>query len=1449
MAVAIDRRASSERRPATRKRPGATAAAKNGRPSSRPRLDAEARLAALGRIAAEISGSLALDVLFGQVLDHAEELFETDRVGLWVLDDGSDFPFRMAAARRVSDALGDAVAAIPATSDAAGLVAIRDRSLRVISPEAGATPQMAALYRADGIATACLVPVLFRDEALALLVLYHDTVRDWPLEELDFAAGFADQVAVAIANARLYDSNARLAARLAAIGELSARLDRIRDVQGIGEAIVAEARSLIDHDTIRVYRVDDNAGECEPIAWQGEFMGVGEATADQLRVRIGEGLTGWVAEHGEAVLLDDAAMDPRTKIVGPADGPESVLIVPMRYEDRVRGLVAVSAIGRARFTTDDQATLQIFAGFAAQAIVNAERAARVRDQQETLEHQLRGQRRLLEVTEALVSARDPREVLERIADALKSLVAYDTLTIYRTDLERGVRRAVVARDRFADVILDYEAPLGAGLTGWVIGHAEAVCANDAHLDPRTTQIPGTPFEPESMVVVPLLVGGDVVGTLNVGRIGEAEAHFSDQEFELTKLFAGQAALALQNAEAHRAMAVRANHDQLTGLPNHGAFQTELGALLASEPCDAVALLMLDLDGFKAYNDAHGHPAGDEVLRAIATALVRAVREGDRVYRYGGDEFAVVLPGADRVGALEVADRVRRAVAAIPVREGGPLVGASVGVACHPDDGLSKDDLVATADRALYLAKPLRSDEARADDPRDFYLAALNETALALMDRLDPDQLLDAILARATALLGVPHGYIFLVDETGTRLAIHAGAGYFAEFVGRSISTDVGLAGLVYRTARPEVVAAYDSWGGRDPEIEPGTLSSVVAVPLTSGTIVAGVLGLASGAVVREFGEREVAVLVRLGQLASIALDNARLFEAAQREVSERARAEADLRASEERFKRLSDAAAEALAIHRDGVILEVNQSFRELFRVTDETAVGRSLQEFLGDAAGTEHDEGGRRHASDAHEVAARASDGATFPALILGRSIPYPGGPARVASIRDLRTQRSLEERLAHETRTDRVTGLPNRSVLTERVAAVLARPQRDGPLSALVLLDLDGFKVVNERLGHSAGDDVLGAVGRRLVDALRPGDTVARFGGDEFGLLLDGIGGPDEAVAIAERLAAELREPFTLDGGEAFIAAGMGVVIIRPGDGTSGDAFRAAEIALHRAKAGEISVALFEPKMSVETVERLDLEADLRRALERAELRLHYQPVVDLATARVVGLEALVRWQHPRLGLVPPARFIPLAEASGLILRIGRWVLETACRQAVEWGAGLPVAVNLSARQLAASDLAADVRAVLLETGLPASSLELEITESVLMDRSEAGIATLRDLRALGVRIVLDDFGTGYSSLAYLQRLPLDTIKVDRTFVAELGADPAAESIVAAVVALAHGLGIEVIAEGIETADQADRLRAMGCDRGQGWLFARAMPAEKLGHLLLGPDPDGARASAGSM
>lgn len=1263
---------------------------------------------ALGRIAARLSGRRDVNGLFEDVIDEAFSLFGVDRAGLWLYDPYRDTPLALAAARGLSDEIAAAITSLPHDADTAGMDALRSRRVRVLDRAMRSTiPALRRIYRSIGIRSVCFVPLVYGDDALGLLVLYHREPYPWTSDERSLARAFGDQMATAIGSAKLAESRRSLAERLASIGELSARLSRLHDSGEIAWAILAEVKRLVDNDTIRVYDVDHQSGMCEPVAFEGTFLGTTTPEMASLRVPIGQGVTGWVAAHGRPLRLGDAGADPRSLTVGRADQPQSMLVVPMLHEDAVRGVIIVSAEGRDRYDADDEVTLSIFASAAVQAQVNAQNLAALRRQRAELEHQLEGQRRLLEVNERLLSTLEPAGVLDLIADSLKAIVPYDSLTIYRVDRAAHVRRAVIARDRFADEILAHESPLETGITGWAVNHGEAVLSNQAHLDARSVQVPGTPFEPESMIVVPLLVGGEVVGTLNIGRMGEADAAFSQNEFELTKLFAGQASIAIQNAETHGAVQARAEQDALTGLRNHGAFQRDLSAAVAD--AHPFAALMLDLDSFKAFNDALGHPAGDALLADLASAMRSATRDGDALYRYGGDEFAAILPGADRRVAHDVAERIRRAVQAQASTHAGPAVTVSVGAACYPDDGETNDELMAVADRALYLVKP--DDRTRRDHSQaDPYLRALDETALSLLDRHDPARLLDVIMGRATALLGAPHGFIYLLDADEATLSVRVGTGVFESLLGVRMDIGEGLSGTVVATGRPLAIDDYDGWSGRANSMPTRTFGSVVGVPLTSGGRAIGVLGLASGDSGRRWGDRDIDALTSFGKLASIALDNAQLIDIAQR---------------------------------------------------------------------------------------------GALY----------------------------------------DPTTGLPNRELLADRIAHALAGLGLEATSSvAIILLNLDRFKVINESLGHAAGDRLLMAVGQRLVSTLRPGDTVARFSGDEYGIVLDPVGDAADARAIADSISAELRAPFPLNGRDWFLSASMGIALATPGRGTPAELLRQAEIAMVRAK-GDASIchATFEPSMSDQTLERIDLENDLRRALTLGQLRVHYQPIVDLRTDAVAGFEALVRWQHPTRGLVPPMAFIGLAEETGLIVPLGRWVLETACRQAARWHTTAErrsvvppfVSVNLSARQFIAADLVDDVATILTETGLAPSALELEITESVVMDQSEAGIRALRHLRDLGVRLVLDDFGTGYSSLAYLKHLPLNTIKVDRSFVA--GLDQVADrSIVDAVIALAHGLGIGVVAEGIETTWQADLLRELGCDLGQGYLFAPPMPADQISAFL---------------
>jgi diguanylate cyclase (GGDEF)-like protein/PAS domain S-box-containing protein len=435
-------------------------------------------------------------------------------------------------------------------------------------------------------------------------------------------------------------------------------------------------------------------------------------------------------------------------------------------------------------------------------------------------------------------------------------------------------------------------------------------------------------------------------------------------------------------------------------------------------------------------------------------------------------------------------------------------------------------------------------------------------------------------------------------------------------------------------------------------------------------------------------------------------------------------------------------------------------------------------------------------------------------------------------------------DQALRHRVLHDSLTGLPNRLSFVDALNEALRRAAAPEAPVGILFLDLDHFKLINDSMGHHAGDELLRAVAPRLRAHLRPGDVVARFGGDEFGILVDRLADEAEAVAIADRVAAAFAEPYSTGGAEHFVTASLGIAVARPSASEPVDAeqlIRDADAAMYRAKErGRARCELFDAEMRARAVHRLEVERELRHALRRDELLLHYQPVVALGSGEITGLEALVRWRHPNRGLLDPSEFVSIAEDSGLIDPIGRWVQEGACRQLLEWHEQRPdqrpldVSVNLSARQVAHRDLADSVAEILARTGLDPVHLRLEITESVLVEESASAIATLEALSEIGVGLVLDDFGTGYSSLAYLNRFPFDALKIDRSFVDVLGVEEERTAIVEAIIGMARALSLDVIAEGVENDVQLSELRRLGCDYAQGHLFSRALPPERLADLL---------------
>jgi diguanylate cyclase (GGDEF)-like protein/PAS domain S-box-containing protein len=460
---------------------------------------------------------------------------------------------------------------------------------------------------------------------------------------------------------------------------------------------------------------------------------------------------------------------------------------------------------------------------------------------------------------------------------------------------------------------------------------------------------------------------------------------------------------------------------------------------------------------------------------------------------------------------------------------------------------------------------------------------------------------------------------------------------------------------------------------------------------------------------------------------------------------------------------------------------------------------------------------------------------------MILTNLLHEPAVAGVVVTIRDIHERKAFERQLTQQAFHDSLTGLPNRLLLHDRLRQALMRAIRRGTRVAVLFLDLDNFKLINDGLGHAVGDELLVQAAARLRSCIRAEDTLARLGGDEFVVVLEHLTCEADAIPVALSITKEFGRVFALGGRDLTVTVSMGIALSEAGPEEADNLLRDADVALYRAKSdGKARHVVFDASMRINALARLELEHDLRYAIAKDELRVHYQPIVSMASAHVGEMEALVRWQHPTQGLLPPANFIAIAEESGLIVPLGQWVLQEACRQVAAWHAEFPtdpplmLSVNLSPRQFQSSNLVEEVARTLRETKLQPGSLKLEITEGVIMRDVEATIGTLSQLKELGIKIAIDDFGTGYSSLAYLKRLPLDVLKIDRSFVAGLGHDQEDTAIIRAIISLAKSLDLAITGEGIETREQAALLGAWGCDCGQGFYYGKPLDSARTATLL---------------
>ena len=564
------------------------------------------------------------------------------------------------------------------------------------------------------------------------------------------------------------------------------------------------------------------------------------------------------------------------------------------------------------------------------------------------------------------------------------------------------------------------------------------------------------------------------------------------------------------------------------------------------------------------------------------------------------------------------------------------------------------------------------------------------------------------------------------------------------------------------------------------------------------------------------------------------------------DVTEQRRADELIRQSEERMRKFAQATEESIVFHAKGLITDGNEAAERLLGYPLREVLGRPVLDFMSDDTRHVVLEQVRANREEPYEAVVVRKDGVHIPVEIVGKTIPVGSETHRLTVVRDIRARKEAQARIEFMALHDALTRLPNRAFLVERLGRMQAQAARAQHALAVLFLDLDNFKNINDSLGHHAGDRLLREIARRLSATVRQADMVARLGGDEFVVVLAEIAEPEDAARVAAKLLDTVAAPLALDGHTVSVSCSIGIGLY-PDDGDDADLLiRCADVAMYHAKGnGRSNYQFFAHSMSARSLEALNQESLLRDALAGDQFVLHYQAQVDAVSGQLTGMEALLRWQHPTEGLVGPARFIDFAEKRGLIASIGRWVVARACRQLKAWhDAGhprVPVAVNLSAVEFRQVDLVASIDAALRDAGLAPEYLEIELTESVLLDTAGAIGDRMRALKALGVRLAIDDFGTGYSSLAYLKRYPIDRLKVDRSFVQDTPNDADDVAIVTAILQMAQALKLATVAEGVETMAQLNLLRNLGCSDCQGYLISRPVPALEMEAFLRGPGTSG--------
>ena len=777
----------------------------------------------------------------------------------------------------------------------------------------------------------------------------------------------------------------------------------------------------------------------------------------------------------------------------------------------------------------------------------------------------------------------------------------------------------------------------------------------------------------------------------------------------------------------------------------------------------------------------------------------------------------------------------------------------LGVQDYLNKPVDVDQLGETISRAMTASRLRTETEKLNRQLKDQvnWLTILAQVGKVVTSTLDLDTVLKRIVEAGVLLTHADEGFLGLVDIDTGQLYLRAAKNLDEDSITtmRMPVTD-SLTGSVLQTKRP---LRSTQASGQPLKVSTGYLVySLLHIPLFARGVPLGVLSVDNRTTHRSFSAADEAKLLSLADYASVALENAGLYEKAQQEITERHRAEAALRQSQERYSLAVEGSKDGiwdwdmktqqvyyssrwktmLGYLEEEISSSVNEWFNRVY-VEDRSALSEAIRA---------HIRGETSHFENEHRL--RHKDGRYR--WYHARGLVYHDSQniaLRMAgSLTDITERKLAEEKLIHDARHDTLTNLLNRTTIVDQLRMAMDRlDRRPDYLFAVLFIDLDRFKDINDSFGHSVGDQLVIAVGKLIKEIIRPTDSVARLGGDEFVILLEDIRDVSDATRVAERIRQELRTQDLLYGRQLFVTASTGIVLSTSGYNNPEDLLRDADIAMYRAKAnGRDAFEIFDPDMREKIMSRLNLETELRKAIDREEFTVFYQPILSLKDEHFLGFEALVRWNHPERGLVSPGEFIPVAEETGLIITMDRWVLKEACRQVLVWQQSIPdippihLSVNMSSKQIFQPDWMEYLDVVLAETGMDPEYLNLEITESAVMENHLRTIETLEALRERGIEVQVDEFGIGSSSLGYLSRFSLGALKIDQSFVRTLDQDTANHKIIQAIIMLTHGLGLHVCAEGVETSTQLDRLYDLDCEFVQGYLLSRPQAAVDTAVLL---------------